>query len=155
MGQTSLPSLNRSGVFSYWNSSWDSQYQYTFFLTRFTYLELFFLTFFRSSIFLFNFLKLKNQQTISLYFFKNFKVKKKLIDFKQKKLLKHIFCTSKLWVIKFSGWIVLSIYLLDTSIKIKKKKKKDIVKKSNYVNYCHILEKGCGYLKILLQEYEK
>jgi len=102
MGQTSLPSLNKSGVFSYWNGLWDSQYQYAFLLTRFAYLELFFCKLFKDSILISNFFVLKTKDSTSLYFFKNFSYKLEM-PVESKRFIRFIFCTSKLWVLKFGG----------------------------------------------------
>jgi len=39
-----------------------------------------------------------------------------------KNINKFYFCTSKVWVLKFSNWVILSIYIFDLGCKDKKKK---------------------------------
>lgn len=111
-------------------------------MTRFSFFELFFLNFFKSSIFFLNFLTLKKSvKNTSVFFFKNFKCKAYLLDFK-KKLTKHFFCSSKLWVVKFSGWVILSIYIYDPALNLRK-----FQNKKNNKKYRKIIQK---YLKLFI-----
>ncbi len=160
MGQTSLSCLNRAGVFSYWNSSWDSKYQYAYFLTKFSYLDKFFLQFFKNQILFFRFLNLKNGLSTPVYFFKCFKIKKVTSTY-IKHITRYQFCISKLWILKFGSWIILSIYIFDLGAKYQKKKKNYIknIKRLKYkylttyniLNFQHSLKKGKKCRKLLIK----
>ena len=70
MGQTSLPALNRSGYYSFWDKSWDNQFKYQSFLIKFLYLESFFLKFFKNRFFLKKLLILKKNKKKKYIFLK-------------------------------------------------------------------------------------
>lgn len=122
MGQTSLPLLNRSGTFSYWDKNWDSLHQYGYYITKFNYLDEFFYYFFQNKVFITQFKTIKKFQKIPTYFFKGFFIKKKLLNF-NKMIYKFYFCSSKLWIFKYGNWVIVSIYLYDLGAKQQKKKK--------------------------------
>lgn len=155
MAQTSLPILNRSGIFSYWNSMWDSQFNYPYYLTRFNFLDLFFLKFFKGSLFTFNFIKLKHDDmNKKIFFFKNFKKKTKISNF-NKNTKNYLLNSSKLWILKFNNWLILSIYLFDSSFKLKKKKKKINIKLKKKVNSLFLKNLNNKSLLILFKTFFK
>ena len=161
MGQTSLPSLNRAGVFSFWSGMWDSKFQYPMYLTKFEYVDLFFLNFFKNQIFLFLFLNLKKKLKTNVYFFKNFLVKGSELTIK-KDIKKYYFCTSKVWLIKYSGWIIISVYIYDTGFKKSKKKRsfnKNLknLKNKTFIKYKllkfkNFLKKGRKNKKVIIKK---
>ena len=121
MGQTSLPVLNRSGYYSFWDKSWDNQFKYQSFLIKFLYLESFFLKFFKSRFFLKKLLILKKNRQKKIYFFKNFAAKPIKNLKKGLSKLNAQVCTSKIWILKYQNWLVLSMYIYFPSVRFKKK----------------------------------
>jgi len=121
MGQTSLPALNRSGYYSFWDKSWDNQFKYQSFLIKFLYLESFFLKFFKNRFFLKKLLILKKNKKKKIYFFKNFAAKPIKNLKKGLGKLDAQVCTSKIWVLKYQNWLVLNMYIYFPSVRFKKK----------------------------------
>ena len=169
MGQTSLPFLNRSGIFSFWNSKWDSKYLYPYFLIKFKYLELLFFKFFKKKFFAIKFLNFNDKVKSSLYYFKNFNIKINQTLFK-KSIFKNYICMSKLWVLKFGSWLIFSIYLYDIGVNfnsiIRKNVKKNIkeldfkypmqIKIFDFKSYLHrnrIFKRS--YLTLVFKKFKK
>ena len=134
MGQTSLPSINRAGYFSYWESSWDNKFKYQFFFIKFLFLERFFPLFFLSKFFCTKNLIYKNNAGLKkkIFFFKNFLYDEEdeddievidedtdLIETSSKKFYK--FCLSKIWFLKYKNYIIINMYLLSPNTSFKKK----------------------------------
>lgn len=123
MGQTSLPCLNRAGTSAFWNSLWDSKLVYPLYLTKFTYINMFFNSILKNKLFFSKFINLKKGFKTPVYFFKNFKALTHSTTY-YKAINRYYFCTSKLWVLKYGSWIILSIYIFDLGNKFSKKKKR-------------------------------
>ena len=139
MGQTSLPFLNRSGIFSFWNSTWDSKYLYPYFLIKFKYLELLFFKFFKKKLFAIKFLNFNEKVRGSVYYFKNFRLKINQTLFK-KSIFKSYLCISKLWILKFGSWLIFSIYLYDTGWNFTSLVKKNIKKNIKELDSKYVLQ---------------
>ena len=122
MGQVNLPILNRAGFFSFWDSVWEDffNYQRAFREDIFAKKLLSFLLF--DQILFSNFFLSLNYffliKKISRPFFINYKNYTELTKFFKKQAVKTSpIYFSKLWVIKFQKWVLLSIYLYKPLIK--------------------------------------
>ncbi len=92
-------------------------------MTKFSYTTLFFTHLLKNQLFFSRFINLKKNSKVPQYFFKNFEVKSP-INLYVKHINKYHFCTSKLWVLRYGSWIILSIAIFDLGNKFLKKKKR-------------------------------
>lgn len=124
MGQSSLPRINRSGYYSHWEGSWDSVNKYQFFFIKFFFLKDFFYKFFKTKFFFNNFIifKKKKFEKTKLFFFKNYFVDSTVEE--NIFLKKYInLCVSKTWVLKYQGWVVITILTFSPKKSLVRKKK--------------------------------
>ncbi len=120
MGLVSLPFLNRVGVYTYWNSVWDSEFNYRTFYFFELYINSFFYRFFEDLTFnfLFKFLncKKKSKQLGYLNYFKSTAA----FDFAI-----YIYL-GKIWIFMYQNWYILKVTLLLPSKETKKTQSKNI-----------------------------
>lgn len=110
MGQSSLPILNKVGVSMRWDSSFDNLLNFKKTMLSDIFLKKFFDFVFEDK-FIFIFYK--------LFFSKNNKFKKIRDVLKKKKKRIPTYC-SKIWFLKYQGWVVISFYLYIPKVFLKK-----------------------------------
>jgi len=124
MGLISLPSLNRVGIYTYWNSVWDKSINYQVYLYFNLFLNLFFFLFFDDLTF--NFLVNFINKKAKIY-------KKGYLNFFKKNLnyekLVYVYL-GKIWIFMYQNWIVIKIIFFSPTKDIKKSinKKLNILK---------------------------
>lgn len=146
MGQVTLPVLNRKGYSSFWENSWDSKLNYTHNLNEDIFLKKFFKIFFKNwistNIFFNKKFYLKNKNSIKKISIKKFiKTQEEYNDNIKKYLKKHKtkkfpYNFSKLFLLKFSKWVIIFAYIYVPKVwrvRLKKKKIK-IHNKNNLEN---------------------
>jgi hypothetical protein len=124
MGQTSLPNINRSGYYSYWNNSWDSKSKYQLFFIKFFFLKNFFYKFFKTKFFFNKFILFNQKKFIktNLFFYKNYlSVLSLEKNFNVRKNLN--MCISKTWILKYQSFIVITLLVFSPRTCLIKKKK--------------------------------
>jgi hypothetical protein len=129
MGLISMPFLNRVGIYSYWNSIWNKNFNYSYFLHFDFFLKNFFFFFFENLVF-----------SLLLKFFNN-----KLLKYKRG-FLKH-FSTNlnimynvylgKIWFFMFHNYIIIkvSLYVSNT------------INKNTNIKYMNFLKLSTHLLK--------
>jgi hypothetical protein len=110
MGLKSLSKMNRSGVYDFWENSWESKILYKNYFFQIRTLQTLF-----GEIFNFFFFKyLFFMRMSKLGYTKNYKFESKI------KLTLYF---SRLWVLKYHNWLVLVVYYYNLNFYIKKKDK--------------------------------
>lgn len=110
MGLKSLAKINRSGLYDFWENSWDSNNLYQNYFSYTTSLQIIF-----NEIFNFFFLK---------YLFKNrYKSEGYTNFFKITEWIELNLYFSKIWVLKYHKWFVIIIYYYNITPYLKKKNK--------------------------------
>lgn len=110
MGLKSLSKLNRSGVYDFWENSWESKLLYkNYFFQIYTLQTLF------SEIFNLYFFKY-------LFYFRSLAIGSRGA-FKFELKINPILYFSRFWVLKYQGWLVLVIYYYDLNFYLKKRDK--------------------------------
>ena len=110
MGLKSLPKINRSGVYDFWENSWESNILY-----RNYYFQIYSLQILFGEIFNFFFFK--------YLFFLRFSKLGYLDTYRFELKVKLILYFSKLWVLKYQNWLVLVVYYYNLNFSTKKKNK--------------------------------
>ena len=90
------------------------------------FLENFFFRFFKNKFTKNKFISLKgNKKSLNkFYFFKNFDYNSNYLDQSEDIVPNNYkYCISKTWVLKYQGWLVINIYIFNTSSSIFKKKR--------------------------------
>jgi len=108
MGLTSLAQINRSGVYDFWDSVWDTKYLYK----HLTYNTFIFKDIFNEILSFFFFKYLFNRKVGNLGY--NSVVK---FEFK----LNPVVYFSKIWILRYQSWFVLIMYYYNLSNYFKKK----------------------------------
>ena len=149
MGRVSVPILNKSGYSMYWNSMWDDKLNYSRSLKEDIFLKEFVYLFFEGGSNFMIFLNLKDfskklEYFKKKYFFKTKKIIKKndigteisykLVIKKKNKFRPYL---SKVWLIRYQGWII--IYFYAYSFNLSSFYKKSINYKKNYKKYSNII----------------
>lgn len=114
MGLISLPSLNRVGVYTYWNSVWDKYLNFNLYLYFNLFINFFFFLFFDDLTFNFivNFLNKK----VKVY-------KKGYLNFFKKGLVSETqvyVYIGKIWFFMYQNWVIIKITFFSPSKEIKK-----------------------------------
>lgn len=108
MGLKSLPQVNRSGIYDFWENSWESKFLYkNYFYLTYT-LQFFFIEMFNFFFFKYLF-KIKGFRLGYSVFFR----KESKVFFK--------FYFSKVWILKYQNWFVLVTYYYNLTPYLKKK----------------------------------
>lgn len=113
MAQTNLPMLSRTGSHMFWDSSWDNSFVFNRELINSLFLKKFFELVFVDNILNCSIFKaklfLKNKKTPGFLELKKFSYTSDK-NYKSKKLISKVL-TSKLWLLKYQGWLVLTIFI--------------------------------------------
>ncbi len=120
MGLVSLPFLNRVGVYTYWNSVWDSAFNYrTFYFFELS-INLFFYRFFEDLTFnfLFKFFNAGNKRKQAGYL--NYFKGSSSID-----MAAYLYL-GKIWIFMYQNWYILKVTLLLPSKESKKLQNKNV-----------------------------
>ena len=149
MGRVSVPIMNKSGYSMYWNSVWDDKINYSRSLKEDIFLKEFIYLFFEGGSNFMIFLNLKEfgkklEYYKKKYFFQTKKIIKKndvgaeisykLVIKKKKKFRPYL---SKIWLIRYHGWIV--IYFYAYSFNLSSFYKRSIIYNKNFKKYSSIL----------------
>ena len=146
MGQVTLPVLNRKGYSDLWESSWVNKSIHTNQLNEDMFLKKFLKIFFKNWASFSHFNKSSFSKTLkkkkfrkSKFVFYNYVnqviLEENLLDFfKKKNLKKFPYYTAKIYVAKFSSWVVLYTYVYVP----RPWKKRFIVKHQKNFNYFYI-----------------
>lgn len=110
MGLTSLSQLNRSGIYDFWENQWEAKYIYKNLLYGTFILRDLFYEIFNSLFFKFLFKSTHSSLGYSRFYLKGMKIMP-------------VIYFSKLWVIRYQGWLVLLLYSYNLNLSLKKKEK--------------------------------
>ena len=149
MGRVSVPIMNKTGYSMYWNSAWDDKINYTRSLKEDIFLKEFIYLFFEGNSNFMIYLNLKNYQNKfgfykKKYFFHTKKIIKKndigmevryKFTVKKKKHFKPYL--SKIWLVRYQGWIIIYFYAYSHNLSVFYKNKNNV--KKVYKKYTNII----------------
>jgi len=110
VGLKSLSQINRSGVFNFWESIWESRYSYNSILFSNKILQNIFYEFF--TLFFFKYVFKKNKDSGGY-----------LNHFNLVIGLHPLIYFSKIWVLRYQGWFIIVVYYFNLKFTFKKKTK--------------------------------
>lgn len=129
MGQSSLPIGNKLGVSMRWDASYDNLINFKKQFLFDVFLKKFFDYIFEDKL-IFFFFKFFFKKNLNFFFFSNF------FKLKKKRVISYL---SKIWVLKYQGWYVVSFYLYVPKVFLKKNLSLKQLKTSNNFSFIKFL----------------